>query len=271
MSEKKAMTTKKNNLPAAINLEQMAGQGQEFVTARDQKLPILKILYANSPVLDETDGKYVETAKQGDIWSETSGKVWKGKKGVIVVPCLYINTFNEWKDKGDSPGRPVSIHTDPAIMSKTTRGADNKDRLENGNYVEDTVNHFVYILDEDYNTMEHALITKKSTQKNKSKTWNSMMMSRRAQGKNGMYNPPSWSTAYKLSTTKESNSQNSWYGWVVEFDKFLDTKENLKALKTTQAFYQSAMKSDIFGKVDFTQDVQSLTKDKAEEKTGVPF
>jgi hypothetical protein len=86
-----------------------------------------------------------------------------------------------------------------------------------------------------------------------------------------MYNPPSWSTAYKLSTTKESNSQNSWYGWVVEFDKFLDTKENLKALKTTQAFYQSAMKSDIFGKVDFTQDVQSLTKDKAEEKTGVPF
>jgi hypothetical protein len=31
------------------------------------------------------------------------------------------------------------------------------------------------------------------------------------------------------------------------------------------------MKSDIFGKVDFTQDVQSLTKDKAEEKTGVPF
>ena len=271
MSEKKAMTTKKNNLPAAINLEQMAGQGQEFVTARDQKLPILKILYANSPVLDETDGKYVETAKQGDIWSETSGKVWKGKKGLIVVPCLYINTFNEWKDKGDSPGRPVAIHTDPAIMSETTRGADNKDRLKNGNYVEDTGNHFVYILDEDYNPMEQALITMKSTQKKKSKTWNSMMMSRRAQGKNGMYNPPSWSTAYKLSTTKESNSQNSWYGWVVEFDKFLDTKENLKALKTTQAFYQSAMKSDIFGKVDFTQDVQSLTKDNAEEKTGVPF
>ena len=119
--------------------------------------------------------------------------------------------------------------------------------------------------------MEQALITMKSTQKKKSKTWNSMIMSRRAQGKNGMYNPPSWSTAYKLSTTKESNSQNSWYGWVVEFNKFLDTKENLKTLETTQAFYQSAMKSDIFGKVDFTQDVQSLTKDKAEEKTGVPF
>ena len=96
MIERKAMTKKETKLPAAINLEEMAGQGQEFVTARDQKLPILKILYANSPVLDETDGKYVETAKQGDIWSETSGKVWKGREGLIVVPCLYINTFNEW-------------------------------------------------------------------------------------------------------------------------------------------------------------------------------
>ena len=31
------MTTKKDNLPAAINLEQMAGKGQEYVTARDPK------------------------------------------------------------------------------------------------------------------------------------------------------------------------------------------------------------------------------------------
>ena len=46
----------------------------------------------------------------GDI-----GKVWKGREGLIVVPCLYINTFNEWKDKGDSPGRPVAIHTDPQL------------------------------------------------------------------------------------------------------------------------------------------------------------
>ena len=87
ITKEKAMTQKKDNLPSQINLEQMAGQGQEFVTARAQKLPILKILYANSPVLDETDGKYVESAKQGDMWSETSGKVWKGKQGVLVVPC----------------------------------------------------------------------------------------------------------------------------------------------------------------------------------------
>jgi len=48
------------------------------------------------------------------------------------------------------------------------------------------------------------------------------MQSRRLKGKNGFFTPPSWATAYRLKTTKESNSQNSWYGWVVEFDSYLD-------------------------------------------------
>ncbi len=74
---------------------------------------------------------------------------------------------------------------DPAIMSTTSRGDDGKDRLENGNYVEDTGNHFVYVLDADYNPVETALISMKSTQKKKSKTWNSMMQSRRMKGKKG--------------------------------------------------------------------------------------
>ena len=74
---------KEASLPTTFNLEESAGQGQEFVTARDTKLPILKILYSNSPVLDESDGKYIETAKQGDIYNETSGSLYKGKEGLI--------------------------------------------------------------------------------------------------------------------------------------------------------------------------------------------
>ena len=35
ITKEKAMTKKETNLPAAINLEEMAGQGQEFVTARE--------------------------------------------------------------------------------------------------------------------------------------------------------------------------------------------------------------------------------------------
>ena len=81
-SQAKEIQKKAANLPASINLEEAAGEGQENVTARDLKLPILKILYANSPVLDESDGKYIERAKQGDIYNEVTGSLWKGKEAV---------------------------------------------------------------------------------------------------------------------------------------------------------------------------------------------
>jgi len=267
-SQAKEIQKKEANLPANFNLEEAAGEGQEFISARDVKLPILKILYANSPVLDESDGKYIASAKQGDIYNEVTGSLWKGKEGIVVVPCLYINTFNEWKDKGDSPGRPIKIHTDPSIMSDTKRSEDNKDRLPNGNYVEDTGNHFVFILDKNYLPQEQSLIAMKSTQKKKSKTWNSMMQTRRMPGKKGYFRPPTWATTYRLTTTKESNSQNSWYGWVVEFDKFLEVAKFPKTLEITRSFYQSSMKSDIFGKVDFgpAQEATSTNSNKA-----VPF
>ena len=262
------VATKKPSAVQSVSaLEEFAGQGAENITARDTKLPILKILYANSPVLDESDGKFNEKARQGDIYNEITGSLYKGKDGIIVVPCLYINTFNEWKDRGDSPGRPIAIHTDPSILRQTSRGDDGKDRLENGNYVEDTGNHFVYILNKDYVPIESALITMKSTQKKKSKLWNSMIQSRRMQGKNGFFNPPSWATTYKLTTTKESNSQNSWYGWVLEFDKII--AEHDKTLKVTKDFYAGAKSSDIFGKVDFGQDaVSNVPKEKSGD---VPF
>ena len=267
-SQAKEIQKKEAHLPANFNLEEAAGEGQEYISARDVKLPILKILYANSPVLDESDGKYIASAKQGDIYNEVTRSLWKGKEGIVVVPCLYINTFNEWKDKGDSPGRPIKIHTDPSIMSQTQRSEDNKDRLPSGNYVEDTGNHFVFILDKDYLPQEQSLVAMKSTQKKKSKTWNSMMQTRRMPGKKGYFRPPTWATTYRLTTTKESNSQNSWYGWVVEFDKFLEVAKFPKTLEITRSFYQSSMKSDIFGKVDFgpTQEANSTNSNKA-----VPF
>ena len=272
------VTEKKNNVPQKFNLEEHADQGNEFVTARDTKLPILKILYSNSPVLDESDGKFNDKARQGDIYNEITGNLYKGKDGVLVVPCLYVNTFNEWKDRGDSPGRPIAIHRDYDIMRKTSRSDDGKDRLENGNYVEDTGNHFVYILDKNYAPVETALITMKSTQKKKSKLWNSMLQSRRVKGSNGFFCPPSWSQVYKLTTTKESNSQNSWYGWVVEFDKMLSPDSNLNTLEVLNAFYKSAKTSDIFGTVAFEEEKEKTSTEsvqqsaqQADANSDVPF
>ena len=45
---------------------------------------------------------------------------------------------------------PVNVYpADSDIMSKTTRGDDGKDRLENGNYIEETASHYVMVVEEE--------------------------------------------------------------------------------------------------------------------------
>lgn len=242
-------------LPSIMDLEASAGQGSEYVTARDTKLPILKILYASSEVLDESSGKYNANAKQGDIYNETTGNLYKGKDGIIVVPCLYINTFNEWKDRGDSKGRPVGIHLDPAVMRDTKRGEDNKDRLPNGNYIEPTHYHFILTVGEDEQPGETAVIVMKSTQAKKSKKWNSMMLSQRRKGEKGFFQPPTWSQIYTLRTVLEKNNLGSWYGWEVDHVKDIP---NANLMKAAQSFYDTCRKG--MAKVNLSQDETTETE-----------
>ena len=69
-----------------------------------------------------------------------------------------------------------------------------KDRLENGHYILTVGQHFVLIVED--NSTENALISMSATQGKISKKWNSMMMSITLDGKNGPYNPSSFSHSY---------------------------------------------------------------------------
>ena len=150
-------------------------------------------------------------------------------------------------------------------MSKTTRDDQNKDRLENGHYVEDTGNHFCYILDpKTYEPKESVLITMKSSQKKKSASWNTLTTTKTRTDDQGSFVPPLWSSVYKLSTVKEENVQkgHKWHGWSVEFHKWLEEGKDDEIMRTTSAFYEAVSKNDIFGEVDFESGL-----DDAEEKT----
>ena len=257
------VTKKKESLPTKtkISLRQSAGQGMEKITAKDQKLPILKLLHSSSPVLEEGNPKYNENARIGDIYNEVTNTLYG--KSIIVVPCFYINTYNEWADRGEGTGRPI-VHT-KFDMSKTTRDDQNKDRLENGHYVEDTGNHFCYIVDpKTCEPKESVLITMKSSQKKKSASWNTLTTTKTRTDDQGSFVPPLWSSVYKLSTVKEENVQkgHKWHGWSVEFHKWLEEGKDDEIMRTTSAFYEAVSKNDIFGEVDFESGL-----DDAEEKT----
>ena len=202
---------KKNNALATFDMEADAAQGAQNISQEDLALPFLKILGQLSPEVNKRDGKYVDGAEPGKIINTVTNELYDT---LNVVPCHYKRQYIEWQDRGTSTGAPVAMHeADSDIVSQTTRGKDYKDRLPNGNYLDNTASHFVLTLGD---TPSTALISMKSTQLKVSRKWNSLMMGLKLQGKNGLFTPPTYSHIYNLSTVQMSNDKGTWFGWEVE-------------------------------------------------------
>ena len=209
-SNGKTVAETKTILPAM--LEQDAVGGLEGLTHDDLATPRLKILMQLSPELEVN-----EKARAGMIFNTVSGEVYDGKEGVLVLPCAFQRQYVEWEERGQGGGAPVNVYdANSDILQRVTRDQGNKDRLENGNYVETCANHYVMLLDKATKSGSPALITMKSTQLKKSRRWNSMMLNLKVQGSNGPFTPASYSHIYKLSVDKEKNDLGSWFGWNIE-------------------------------------------------------
>jgi hypothetical protein len=205
------VTTKKEGALQTNLFEADANQGTQNISQEDLALPFLKILGQLSPEVNKRDGKYVEGAEPGKIINTVTNKLYDE---IEVIPVFYKRQYVEWADRGTSTGAPVAIHSaDSDIISQTTRGKDYKDRLANGNYLENTANHYVIYLND---TPQQAMVSMKSTQLKVSRKWNSMMMGIKMQGKNGLFTPPTYSHIYKLKTVQMSNDKGTWFGWDVE-------------------------------------------------------
>ncbi len=245
------VTEKKEGALAANLFEADANQGTQNISQEDLALPFLKILGQLSPEVNKRDGKYVEGAEPGKIINTVTNALYDT---VNVIPVFYKRQYIEWQDRGTSTGAPVAIHdADSDIVSQTTRGKDYKDRLPNGNYLDNTASHFVLTVEDNPST---ALISMKSTQLKVSRKWNSMMMGIKMQGKNGLFTPPTYSHIYKLSTTQMSNDKGTWFGWDVSK---VGPVENADLYGTAKAFAESVGKGEV------------QAKHGTEEKTNSPY
>ena len=199
----------------ATNLfEADANAGGENISQEDLALPFLKVLGQLSPEINKVHAKYIEGAEPGMLLNTVTKKLYDGAKGIEVIPCHYKLEYQEWADYGTGSNRPENIYADNSdILSKTTKDGSGKDRLENGNYIQTTGQHYVLIVGDD--GTEQALVSMSSSQGKVSRKWNSMMMSISLDGKNGSYTPPSFSHSYKLTTVLNSGKGNQWYGYNV--------------------------------------------------------
>jgi len=193
--------------------EDDANAGSQNISQEDLALPFLKVLGQLSPEINTRDAKYIKGTQPGMILNTVTGEYYDGEKGIQVLPVFYKRQYIEWQDRGESMGAPVAIHeVNSDLLSKVTRDKSNKDRLPNGNYLENTASHFVVLLGK---TPTTALISMKATQLKVSRKWNSIMMGIKMQGKNGLFTPPTYSHIYKLNTVQMSNDKGTWFGWDV--------------------------------------------------------
>ncbi len=242
------VATKKEGALATFDMEADAQQGAQNISQEDLALPFLKILGQLSPEVNKTHGKYVEGAESGKIINTVTNELYDK---ISVVPCHYKRQYIEWQDRGASSGAPVAIHdADSDIVSQTTRDKSYKDRLPNGNYLENTANHFVLVVGKNPET---ALISMKSTQLKVSRKWNSMMMGIKLQGKNGLFTPPTYSHIYNLSTVQMSNDKGTWFGWDVAKAGPVEDKS---IYDMSKSFAESVNKGDVQAK----PEVQEQTK-----------
>ena len=245
MSNAKDVATKKKNEVATIDIEKFADQGFENIDSKSLQLPFLKILGQLSPQVTAGDSKYIYAAKPGMIYNTVTDKLYDGNQGIQVIPAYYKFEYIEWADRGqEGSNAPRNIYpADSDVMSKTNRGDDGKDRLESGNYIEETASHFVVVVEE--SMASEALITMKSTQRKKSKKWNSMMNMMQVPKKDGkgFFRPAPFTQQYRLKTVLEKNQLGSWYGWEITSEGLVKDESLVnRAYKFRQSLMSGSVK-----------------------------
>ena len=252
-----SVDTKKENLPMASMFEEDAYKGMEQMEADDLALPFIRLLDGMSPQVKKNKDGHIEGAEPGMLFNTVTKKLYDGSKGINVLPCYYKREYIEWADRGKGPGAPIAVHpVDTDLINQTTRDAMKKDRLPNGNYLENTASYYVMVLD-DLGGAETALITMARTRLKMSRQWNSMISGIQMKGPNGNFTPPMFSHIYNLTSREKEDNGLTWHVWDVAKIGPIDNK----------AIYD---KAKIFADSVSKGDVQVKHGEKLEENK-VPF
>ena len=250
--------TKKENSDVALAsmFEQDQAGGMQGMGSEDFAMPFLRVLGQLSPEVNERDAKYIEGAKAGMIFNTVTKQAYDGEKGLNIIPCGYKREYVEWSDRGEGTSAPVAIHpVGSGIIKEATRGSDWKERLPNGNYLDNTASYFVMTED-----LQMALISMKSTQLKVSRAWNTMMNTIKLKGKDGWFTPAAYSHVYNLKTVQQSNDKGTWFGWSVSVVGPVQDKNLYESAKQ----FASSVST---GKVE-AKHGESETKSKTDD---VPF
>ena len=216
--------------------EQDAGQGLGELGAEDVSIPFIKIVQSTSKAIIKAG------AKPGDIYNTATNQFYDGAAGVRVIPVSYNRRFLEWSPRDDDANYPLNIFMPSDNLPETQRNDDNKDMIVgSSNYLEDTRNHYVLVVDED-GIAQPGLMSLTSSQLKKSKKWNAMISSRYMTGNNGKFLAPSYSHIYRAKIVEEGNAKGDWYGWEFSVESVI---EDVGLYQQAKAFAEAVASDEV--------------------------
>jgi len=171
-------------------------RGAENVGTDDMIIPRIELIQALSPVRKKSDPAYIEGAEEGMLYNNVTRALYGTE--VTVVPVYYTKQFLVWKDRKAGGGGSNGFRG--AFASKELADRAIAELGEEALEVSDTAQHFVLVRNGD--DWQEAVISMAKSKVKVSKRWNSLMR---------LSNTDSFSRAYKLSATTETNARNESY------------------------------------------------------------
>lgn len=207
--------------------------GYEELTREDYQVPLLTILQSNSPQVKRSSDRYLEGASEGDIFSSTTGTVFDGAAGVLVIPCATERKHVEWvpRDSGGSGGFVGQHDVEKNILAQCTRDG-SRTYLPNGNEIIDTVYNYVLLLDENNkDSFEPIVIPMSRTQLKIHRRWTEAQTRQAVTIGGKRYKLKRFHQIWRLSTIGESRNGYDYMNWNVSFVGPVQIKEIADAAK----------------------------------------
>ena len=219
-----------------------AGAGLTNMGANDFAIPFITILQKGSPQVSKANAKFIKGAEAGVIMNTVTQEIYNGDEGILYIPCGYMKSMVEWTPR-DSGGGLIAHHkeNDPFLKKCTRNERGQLIAPESGNVVIDTAYHFGLLLHGEA-LPEWAVISMYSTQLKKSRMWNTTMRRIMIKGPNGVFNPPSYSHQYRMTTMGETKDTYDWFGWKIVSEGRV---ENIEIYKMAREFSKQVESGDV--------------------------